>query len=203
MRPPLARILCIAAFVLAIASCQSAPEITGRVTPRTRVDLPANAVLEVQVADVSRNDAAPVVVARRLYLGLGPAPWPFTLRADSLRALDPDRTYAVQARVLVNGKPRLVNKRRTLVDASRLADTIEVLVEPVPRTVGMRAPGPHGPGAGAVRHARLWNPPGAPATLRGPIPPPIEGLAAGPRPAPTRGEPAQTESPECPPTLVP
>lgn len=191
MRPRLARFLPCACLALALASCRTpAPEIHGRVVPRTTVTLPAGAVLEVQVADVTRATEAPVVVARRLYMVQTAPPWPFTLRADSLAALDPTHDYAVQARVLSRGKPLLVSKRRTLVNPARLADSIEVVVDPVPRTVGVRtgAPAP-----------RIWNPPGRPATLPAPISPSFFALAGGPSPAPACEAHAHPERPECPP----
>jgi len=132
-------------LVLALAGCRTRPALVGKVTTRARGVLPANAVLEVQLADVSRTDAAPVVIARRLYTPLGAAPWAFVLRADSARVLDAARTYAVQARVLVDGRPRLVNRRRFVVDAARLADTLEVVVEAVPHTVDVRDDAPELP----------------------------------------------------------
>lgn len=193
----LARKLAAAAVLaLVLASCQAPPEIAGRVVTSGKVVLPANAVLEVQVADVSRRDEAPVIVARRTYTPLGEAPWPFTLRADSLRGLDSTHVYALQARVLVDGKPRLVSKRRTVVRPSRLADTLEVVVEPVPRTVGARI---GGPGRFA---AELWNPPGRPVTLPAPISPIVARLAAVPAPERAREPHSQPESPECPPSPV-
>lgn len=184
MRFPNARFL-LPALVLALAAgaCrpgQKPPEIHGRVSPRPAVTLPEGAVLEVQVADVTRTDAAPVVVAKRAYAKLGPSPWRFSLRADSLEALDPAHEYAVQARVLVDGKPRLVSKRRTVVDPAKLADTLDVVVEPVPRTVGTRVGAP-APGA-----ARAWNPPGCPATLPAPVSTPSPGPAGGPNTVPPR-----------------
>lgn len=196
-RHPLALLLVTAAcLALALASCKSTPEITGRVMARGRVALPANAVLEVQVADVTRTDEAPVVVARRTYSPIGEPPWPFTLRADNLRSLGLARVYALQVRVTVDGKPRLVARRRTLVDPARLADTLEVLVEPVPRTVGVLGDGPAGDAAG------LWNPPGRPVTLPAPISAPVASLAAGPPPGRVRGLHSQPETPECPPSPV-
>lgn len=189
-----APLLLCGCLVLALASCRSsAPEISGLVTPRAPVTLPGDAVLEVQVADVTRPNEAPVVVARCTYSPLGAAPWRFTLRADSVRVLDPSHAYAVQARVLVDGKPRLVSKRRTLLDPARLADTLEIVVEAVPRTVGARI------GAPAVGAPRAWNPPVRPATLPAPISPPITGLADGSSPVPAREALALTETPECPP----
>lgn len=191
MRTPPARLLLAGCVALALASCQSPPEITGRVTPRAPVRLPANAVLEVQVSDVSRADAAPVVVAKRAYARIGEAPWRFTLRADSLKALDRTRVYAVQARVVVDGKPALVSKRRTLVDPARLADTLDVVVEAVPRTIGAVPGTPAPPGA-----LRLWNPPGRPVTLAAPIPPPVASPAGEPSEVPAAGPLTQSMRPE-------
>ncbi len=174
MRSPLARILAFAGVALAVASCQAPPSVTGRVSPRARVELPHDAVLEVQVADVSRPDAAPVVIVRRDYTRLGSSPWPFTLSGSGVRALDPTHVYAVQARILVDGRPALVNKRRTVVDPTRLSDTLDVIVDPVARTVGVLPDGAASPRAG------LWNPPGAPATLPAPMLPPPDRSARGP-----------------------
>lgn len=192
MRPLLAPILLCAGIALVLASCRTtrAPEIHGRVVPRAPVTVPANAVLEVQVADVTRANAAPVVVARRLYMPLAAPPWPFSLRADSLAALDPSHTYAVQARVLVHGKPLLVSKRRTVVDPARLADTLDVVVEPVPRTVGARIGEPAG------ETPRVWNPLERPVTLPAPNSTLPTGLAGGSEPIPARGPLALTKRPE-------
>jgi uncharacterized lipoprotein YbaY len=194
-RHPSARKLAAAAVLaLALASCKAPPEIAGRVVPRGKVALPADAVLEIQVADVTRRDEAPLVLARRTYTPLGEAPWRFTLRADSLRGLDSTHVYSLQARVLVGGKPQLVSKRRTVLNPARLADTLEVVVEPVPRTVGARIGGPGG------RPAGLWNPPGRPVTLPAPNPPLVARLAADPAPDRACGTHSQTESPACPPS---
>jgi uncharacterized lipoprotein YbaY len=184
----------VACVALALGSCQSPPEIHGRVTPRETIALPATAVLEVKVVDVSRPDQAPIVVARRIYSPLGTAPWPFTLRPDTMSTLDPDHGYAVQARILVDGKPVMVNKRRTYVNPARLADTLTIVVEPVPRTVGARI------GAPARTAPGLWNPSVAPATLPAPIPPPSASLAAGSVPVPADELFSMTKRPECPPS---
>ena len=187
----------IACVALALVSCKTQLEIHGRVTPRERIALPASAVLEVKVVDVSRPDQAPIVVAKRLYALLGAGPWPFTLSPDTMSTLDPDHGYAVQARVLVDGKPVMVNKRRTYVNPARLADTLNIVVEPVPRTVGalMGAPARTAPG--------LWNPPVPPATLPAPIPPPSASLAAGSDSRPADEPFSTTKRPECLPCPAP
>jgi len=184
----------IACVAFALVSCKTPLEIHGRVTPRESIVLPATAVLEVKVVDVSRPDQAPIVVAKRIYALVGAGPWPFTLSPDTMSVLDPDHGYAVQARVLVDGKPVMVNKRRTYVNPAKLADTLEIVVEPVPRTVGIRI------GAPARTAPGLWNPPVPPVTLAAPIPPPFASLAAGSHAVPDDEFFSMTKRPECPPS---
>lgn len=204
MRPRIPILLTLAAFVLFVgASCKSPPQLrlVGRVVPRTPVALPPEALLEVQVADVTRTDAAPLIVARCIIQPLGVPPWKFTLRADSLASLDPSHIYSLTARVLADGKLRLVSRRRTVVDPARLADTLEVVVEPAPRTVGalFRA-APEAPvSASASDGADLWNPPGRPVTLPAPKPA-LVSFAAGPVAGRARGPHSPTETTACPPS---
>ena len=183
----------VACVAFALVSCKTQLEIHGRVTPRETVALPATAVLEVKVVDVSRPDQAPIVVAKRLFALEGAGPWPFTLSPDTMSVLDPDHGYAVQARILVDGKPVMVNKRRTYVNPAKLADTLNIVVEPVPRTVGARI------GAPARTAPGVWNPPVPPATLAAPIPPPSASLAAGSHTVPDDEFFSMTKRPECPP----
>jgi len=126
----------VAALLLGSAlSCRQPLEVTGTATYRVRMVLPPSAVLEVQLADVSRVDAPPVILARETYTSLVGPPYRFTLRPD-VRQLDPRGTYAVQARILVDGKLRMVNTRRAKVDNADPTKPVEVRLDPVPATVG-------------------------------------------------------------------
>lgn len=129
----LAAAILLSAF--AMLSCRQPLELTGTVTYRARMALPPGAVLEVQLADVSRTDVPAVIIARRTYTSLGSPPYAFALRPD-VRQLDPHATYAVQARILVAGKLFMVNTRRAKVDNATPTKPIEVQLDPVPRTVG-------------------------------------------------------------------
>ena len=122
-------------LAFASLSCQQPLDLTGTVTYRGSMQLPPTSVLEVQLADVSRADAPAVILARRTYTSLAAPPYAFTLRPD-VRQLDPHGTYAVQARILVDGKLFMVNTRRAKVDNAAPTKPIEVLLVPVPRTVG-------------------------------------------------------------------
>lgn len=199
-RPSVPRLLAVAALLATLGACRmpAGPvDVTGRVVvarTRTAVPVPADAVLEVQVADVTRADQAPLVIVRRTFTPLGQPPWPFTFRADSLSGLDSTHVYALQARVTVNGRPLLVSKKRHRLDPAHLADTLEVIVEPTGRTVGARVGGP--PEALALR----WNPSGRPATLPARFSAPLSRPAAAAELERARDSFPPPEAFACPPT---
>jgi putative lipoprotein len=78
--------------------------VTGSVTYRERSALPPDAVVRVQLSDVSRQDAAAIPVAQ---VTLSPAgrqvPLPFELRYDP-KAIDSTHTYAVRATIESGGR---------------------------------------------------------------------------------------------------
>lgn len=121
--------------LLTLAGCREPIEVIGTVSYQARIALPPDAVLEMQLADVSRTDIPPVILARQSYTGLGKPPFPFRLRPE-LRDLDSLATYAVQARMLVQGKLFMVNRRRATIDKANPLRPVEVKLDPVPRTVG-------------------------------------------------------------------
>ncbi|OON68645.1 hypothetical protein B0919_12280 [Hymenobacter sp. CRA2] len=83
--------------------------VTGTVAYRERIGLPPNAVLTVQLQDVTKQDAAATVVAATTVPTNGrQVPLPFSLRYDTLR-IDRTNTYAVQARIEADGKLLFTN----------------------------------------------------------------------------------------------
>lgn len=125
--------LCLA-LAVAATSCQEPLEVTGSATHPARTKLPPGAVLEVQLADVTRADAPAVILDKRTYTSLVGPPYPFVLRPRS-RNLNPRGIYAVQARILVAGKLFMVNKRRARIDNANPLKPIEVRLERVPTTL--------------------------------------------------------------------
>lgn len=84
-------------------------EVTGTVTYLERIALPPGAVVEVSLEDVSLQDvAAPVLDRQEIRLDGQQVPVPFRLRYDPLR-LNTANTYAVRARILVDGQLRWTN----------------------------------------------------------------------------------------------
>lgn len=73
--------------------------MTGTVSYRERMALPPDALVEIQLSDVSRQDVAATVVAQTVVSPAGrQVPLPFELRYDPAR-IEPGHSYAVRATI--------------------------------------------------------------------------------------------------------
>ena len=107
--------------------------VTGTVTYRLRMALPPNAVVEVQLVDVSRADAPAITLASQgIITGGRQVPIPFELVYNPDQ-IDPRMTYAVQARITVDGELQFINTRRFSVISQGHPNQVDVVVEPVRR----------------------------------------------------------------------
>lgn len=107
--------------------------VTGTVTYRPRIALPPNAVVEVQLVDVSRADAPAITLASQSIITGGrqvPIPFELIYNPDQI---DPRMTYAVQARITVDGELQFINTRRFSVISQGNPNQVEVVVDPVRR----------------------------------------------------------------------
>jgi uncharacterized lipoprotein YbaY len=105
--------------------------VSGTVTYRPRIAMPPNAVLEVQLVDVSRAGAPAIVLASQATVfGDRQVPIPFEL-VYSPDQIDPRMTLAVQARILVDGQLRFINTSRVPVVPQGPSTPVEVVVDPV------------------------------------------------------------------------
>jgi len=87
----------------------AASAVSGTVAYRERVAMPENALLTVQLQDVSRADAPAEVVAEQKVAFAGrQVPLPFELPYDPSK-LDPKHTYSISARITVDGQLRFLN----------------------------------------------------------------------------------------------
>jgi putative lipoprotein len=75
--------------------------VKGTATYRERIAMPADAVFEATLEDVSRADAPAEVISRRRIASPGNPPIAFEITYDPARIVE-GRRYAVRARVLVN-----------------------------------------------------------------------------------------------------
>jgi uncharacterized lipoprotein YbaY len=110
---------------------RTSARVTGTVTYRQRIALPPNAVVEVKLLDVSRQDAPAVTIAQQnITVGNRQVPIPFTLTYNPAR-INPRHTYTIQARILINGRPRFRNTSAYRVITQGRPNTVEVVVNPV------------------------------------------------------------------------
>jgi putative lipoprotein len=78
--------------------------ISGTVAYRQRMALPTNAVILVQLVDITNSQAQPFVIAQQsLNLGQRQVPVPFSLKYDS-KKLEPNHTYGLSAKITVDDK---------------------------------------------------------------------------------------------------
>jgi len=83
--------------------------VSGTVAYRERMAMPENAVLTMQLQDVSNSAAPPVVIAEQRFTFAGhQVPLPWELHYDTAK-IDPAHTYALSARIAVAGQVMFLN----------------------------------------------------------------------------------------------
>ena len=83
--------------------------VTGTVAYRERIALPLDQTsVEVELQDVSKQDAPAVTIARQIIQPKTQVPIPFQLEYDP-KQIDPQRSYVVRARILANGNLRFTS----------------------------------------------------------------------------------------------
>ncbi|MDX8448368.1 YbaY family lipoprotein [Mesorhizobium captivum] len=121
--------------VLAVPELTSAAEktIAGEATYRERIALPPNAVLSVELADVSLADAPATIIGQRKIVPAGQVPIKFEISFDP-QVIKPGRTYALQARITVDGRLLFITDTRQQVDPLDGKPQILVLKMAAPAT---------------------------------------------------------------------
>ena len=107
------RLLLIFVFAAGLVACGSEMDgaskepamakIEGTVFYRERIALPPNAVVEIQLEDVSRADALATVMATVTLNSESGPPYPFSIDYDTTR-IDSRLTYALRATIRVDDK---------------------------------------------------------------------------------------------------
>jgi putative lipoprotein len=107
------------------------------VTSRVRTVLPQDALLQLELADISRVGAPGRTVAlREIWTGGRQFPIPFDIPYSSA-AIDSDRSYAVQVRVTQGNRLLFKNLTVYMVITNGIKSNLEVVVEPVPGSGGV------------------------------------------------------------------
>lgn len=88
--------------------------VRGEVAYRERLALPQEAELRVQLLDVSKPGASSPIAGELAMRASHGVPWAFTLSADAEAVVDPQRSFALDARIVVGDRTlfRLAEPRR-------------------------------------------------------------------------------------------
>ena len=125
------------AIVFGLAACAApAPKavkplanLTGTVTYQDPVTLSPDAVVTVQLADVSRQDVPANVIAEQVISNPGRSPIPFDLSYDP-DAIVPSHAYAVRARIEWEGRLVYITDTRQCAITRGCPTNLEVPVVP-------------------------------------------------------------------------
>jgi len=104
--------------------------VTGTVTFRQRIALTPEAIVQVELRDVSRMDVEAPLLAKHVIRRPGQAPVPFVLDYDP-GSIVPGHTYAVSARIADRGQLLFVTDTRVPVLTNGAPASAEIVVGPV------------------------------------------------------------------------
>lgn len=127
MRMLAASLALLGALAAGGASMAATDVIRGSVTYRERMALPPGVSLEVELIDVSKADAPAVVIASDDQPVVRQVPIPFTLAYDPA-AIDPKNSYALTARLTLDGATLFRSTATTPVLTGGAGDTPEILL---------------------------------------------------------------------------
>ena len=95
-----------------------------------RSALPPDAILQVQLEDVSRADAAATTIAEdHIILGQHHVPLSFALKFNPSE-IDPHHVYAIHARITVAGQLRFINDRTYRVLTQGHPSHVDIVLKP-------------------------------------------------------------------------
>lgn len=106
------------------------PAVGGSVVYITNVQLPADATIEIQLVELSRNGETVRVITGETLPRPPKVPAPFDLPYEK-RAIHKRTAYGVTARILSGGNPIFASPRPTPVLTFGNPPRVEVVVEPV------------------------------------------------------------------------
>jgi putative lipoprotein len=109
----------------------SVAKVTATVSYRERIALPPTAVIKVQLVDVSRADAPAIVIGEQVTQAAGrQVPFSFEIPFDPAR-IDASYSYAVQARIEVDGKLRFISDQHHAVITRGAPTHVDIVLRSV------------------------------------------------------------------------
>jgi putative lipoprotein len=110
-----------------IAPAQVVSPVRGTATYRERIALPANAVFEVTLEDVSGEGAQSELIARVQNEQPGNVPIPFVIAFDAGR-INPTHSYTLRARILVDDRVWFTTSQRYPVSTAGRGSDVQLLL---------------------------------------------------------------------------
>jgi len=104
--------------------------VSGTITYRLRIALTPEATVQVELRDVSRQDAEAPLIAKQIIERPGQVPIPFTLEYDP-SLIEAGHAYAVSARISDRGQLQFVTDTRVAVLGAAASGPVEIVVVPV------------------------------------------------------------------------
>ena len=112
------------------ASRATADSVTGTIAYLQRIALPPNAIILVQLQEVSRADApARTIAQERITLGDRHVPVPFDLKFEPAK-IDAKHSYVVSARIVVDDKLRFLSDKAYPVLTRDNPSHVEIILKP-------------------------------------------------------------------------
>jgi putative lipoprotein len=109
----------------------AAATVAGTIAYRERIALPPDAVIKVQLVDVSRADAPAVVIGEQVFAAGGrQVPFAFEIPYDPSK-IDERMSYAVQARIEESGQLRFISDRHYPVITRDAPTTVDLVLRSV------------------------------------------------------------------------
>jgi len=112
----LVRVLALSLACALIVHGTAAAQIRGTATYRERISLPADAVFEATLEDVSRADAPGSILGRARIRGPGNPPIRFQIPFDASR-VDPGHRYVVRGRIFIGARQLLATDQTVYAGA--------------------------------------------------------------------------------------
>jgi putative lipoprotein len=125
-------VICTTALTALFAGGQAEDSVSGTVTYRERIALPPDAVVSVQIRDVSLADAPAQVMGEQIIENPGQVPIPYDVAYDP-NDIDERHTYAAAARI-VDGSGKLLFITTTIfpvITRGNPTEDVQLLVERV------------------------------------------------------------------------
>ncbi|WP_299811180.1 YbaY family lipoprotein [uncultured Shewanella sp.] len=127
---PLLPLVVAASMLTGCATSNAVVEIHGEVWYKERMALPEDAVITVQVQDVSRADAPAEVIAEFERNDVStPTPFQFLINRDQF---EDGHTYSIGARISLDDKLMFINTQAYRIDLDS-SEPMSVLVQKVAR----------------------------------------------------------------------